>query len=215
MRPRLKNTLRLCRAFTLVELLVALVVTSIILSAVSTLAYAMSSASRTSDDTIVKEAQSRQARLWIGELIRNCRMICASPGSDVVIWRADDNDDGLINVGEIVYIERGSGLNMLRLCQFSPTEATAYSLASLRAATMKAFLVSKYAETYVSLIPSCTNVQFSYDAAPPFTRRLTTSFSLIENGAAHPYEMTMAMRARVDSLLKPDGTALDGDGDDD
>jgi hypothetical protein len=201
------------RAFSLVELQVTLVVTSILLLAVTTLAFAMSSATRASDDTIFKEAQLRQARLRIGELIRNCKLICAAPGNDLAVWRADPNNDGRINVGELVYIERGDGLNTLRLCQFSPAENDVETLQSLAVATTKESLVAKYAETYAILIPMCEDVQFHLDPDPPFTRRVTISFRLIENGTAHPYEVSMALRGWAGNLLNDAGDAIVGDDD--
>jgi prepilin-type N-terminal cleavage/methylation domain-containing protein len=216
MEPLLMRTSRYRKAFTLVELLITLIVTGIILSAVTTLAFAMSSAGWASDDTAVRQAQLRQARLRIGELVRNCRLICAKPANDhVVLWRADDNGDGRINVGEIVYIERGDNLSFLRLCQFAPTEVAPVTLSTLGAPTMKAYLVSKYAETYALLIPACTNVQFSFDTAPPFTRRLDISFGLSENGTTHQYEMTMALRARAEHVVKLIGTKFEIVSDDD
>ena len=47
------------KGFTLVELLVALMVTSIILAAVATLAFAMGSVKDSTDDTSSKQAQLR------------------------------------------------------------------------------------------------------------------------------------------------------------
>lgn len=207
------KTTRHMRAFTLVELLVTLVVTSIILLAVTTLAFAMSSATRASDDTSLKEGQLRQARLRIGELIRNCKLICAAPGNDLVVWQADPNNDGGINVRELVYIERGDDLNTLRLCQFSPAAGDTVTLQSLAAAMTKEFLVSQYAGTYATLIPVCEDVQFHVDATPPFTRRVTISFRLIENGTAHPYEVSMALRGWAGNLLNDAGDAIVGDDD--
>ena len=208
------NMSRSVKAFTLAELLIALVVTGIVLSAVATLAFAMSSASRDSDDVIVKQAQLRQARLRIAELIRHSKLICAAPGNDLAVWRADDNDDGQINVGELVYIERGSSRNMVRLCQFSPTETDSVPLANLRVATMKAYLVSRYLEVYVPLIPACSDVQFDFHGEnPPFTRWLTVSFELSESGVIHRYEMSAALRAWAGNLLNADGTALVDDDD--
>lgn len=207
------KTTRYIKAFTLVELLVAMVVTGIILSAVTTLAFAMSSASRSSDDTAVAEARLRQGRLRITELIRNCKLICAAPGNDLAVWQADTNHDGKINVGELVYIERGDGLDTLRLCQFPPAASDVVALQSLTLATMKAFLVSRYTASSVRLIPSCNNVQFHLDTAPPFTRRVAISFGLSENGAIHPFEVTVALRAWAGNLVSPDGTALVSDDD--
>jgi prepilin-type N-terminal cleavage/methylation domain-containing protein len=207
------KTTRNMKAFTLVELLIAMVVTGIILSAVTTLAFAMSSASRSSDDILVQEAQLRQARLRITELVRTCKLICAAPGNDLVLWQTDANNDGTINVSELVYIERGDGLNTLRLCQFSPGQNDVIALPILAVATMKAFLVSKYSEFYVRLIPICQNVQFRLDTAPPFTRQLTISFGLGASGAAHPYEINVTLRAWAGHLLNSDGTILVSDDD--
>ncbi|MCH7559430.1 MAG: prepilin-type N-terminal cleavage/methylation domain-containing protein, partial [Planctomycetes bacterium] len=79
------------KGFTLVELLVALVVTGIVLAAVATLAFAMGTANDVADDSSQKQAQVRYATLRISELIRHCKLICGTPGSDVAVWRADDN----------------------------------------------------------------------------------------------------------------------------
>lgn len=213
MKPQLVKTSRHCKAFTLVELLITLIVTGILLSAVATLAFAMSSGSQASDDIAVTQAQLRQTRVRLGELIRNCRLICAAPGNDVVIWQADSNGDGRINVAELVYIERGNSLNTVRLCQFAPTDSFVVQFQFLSVATYKAYLVSKYTETYVSLIPTCANVQFNFDENPPFTRRLAVSFSLTENGVAHRYEVNTTLRARAGHIVNDAGSGLVSDDD--
>ncbi|MHC4076272.1 MAG: PilW family protein [Planctomycetota bacterium] len=66
------------KGFTLAELLIALMVTSIILAAVATLAFAMGSANDTGDDISAKQAQVRYATLRICELIRH---IESGPGA--------------------------------------------------------------------------------------------------------------------------------------
>ncbi len=207
------KTTRTKKAFTLVELLITMVVTGIILLAVTTLAFAMSSASRSTDDTILTEALLRQTRLRIGELLRTCKLICAAPGNDLAIWQDDTNGDGKINVSELVYIERGDGLNTLRLCLFAPGQNDPIDLSSLAVAATKASLVAKYAEIYVPLIPACHNVRFGLDKAPPLTRRVTVSFDAGEPGAAHPYEVNVTLRAWAGHLLNSDGTALVSDDD--
>jgi prepilin-type N-terminal cleavage/methylation domain-containing protein len=217
MKAQVMKTSRSSKAFTLVELLVALLVTGIILSAVATLAYAMSSASRDSSDTVVKEAQLRQARLRIGDLVRHCKLICAAPGNDLAVWQADTNNDGQINVSELVYIERGTGHDTLGLCWFSPTDSDPKTLTELGDPGTKALLVSQHSETRASLVPVCANVQFSLGKASseavPFTRWLTISFDLTEGGATHSYEMTETLRAWAGNLLSADGTALVSDDD--
>lgn len=102
-------------AFTLAELLVVLMVKSIILTAVVTLAFAMGTANDTGDDTAQKQAHVRYATLRISELVKHCKLICGTPGNDMVIWKADYNDDGGINPAELVYIESGKRKNHIRL----------------------------------------------------------------------------------------------------
>jgi prepilin-type N-terminal cleavage/methylation domain-containing protein len=202
------------KAFTLVELLVGLLVTSILLSAVATLAFAMNSAQKASGDTAVKQTQLRQATLHIGELIGNSKLICAAPGNDLAVWRADDNDDNHINVNELVYIERGPGLNLLRLCLFSSPDNPQKTLAELALTTTKQQLIADHRGTYALLIPQCANAQFRWDAAPPQTRVLSVSFDLVENGFTRHYEINTALHAWAGHLLDASGQEIVS-GDDD
>lgn len=213
MKEQRMKTMRHAAALTLVELLVALVVTGILLSAVATLAFAMNSASRTSDDVVVQQAHLRSAMLRMSELIRSCRLICAAPGNDLAIWEADRNSDGLINVSELVYVERGDSLTTLRLCRFRSAADPTVTLASLGLATTKTQCVSAYDESYTALIPQCKNATFRFDAAPPFTRLLTISYDLTESGTDHPYAFSVALRARAGNLLNDAGEALVSDDD--
>ena len=58
------------KGFTLVELMVALIVTGIIMGAITTFAFAFKTSYDASDDTDRKQAQVRYASLKISELIR-------------------------------------------------------------------------------------------------------------------------------------------------
>ncbi len=202
------------KAFTLVELLVGLLITSIILSAVATLAFAFTSANTASGDTAYKQAQLRHATLYLSELIRKGRLICAVPGDEVVVWRDDDNADNQINLNELVYIQRGTNGEMLRLCQFSSADNPQVALSALALpATLSQFLFS-YTARYVPLIPECANVQFILDRAPPFTRLVTISFDLTENNVVRRYEIAAAPRAWAGHLLNQAGDAIVATDDD-
>jgi prepilin-type N-terminal cleavage/methylation domain-containing protein len=201
------------KAFTLVELLTALVVTSILLSAVATLAYAMTSATRTSDDTVIKQARLRTATLHLGELIRTSRMICAAPGNDLAVWTSDENDDGLVNVNELVYIERGDTLEDLSLCRFPAAATDVVDFGSLALTATKTQLLTNHDETVLTLLPACKNAQFALDVNPPDTRRVTVSFELTENGSDNRYEVTATLRAWAGNLLNDTGDALISDDD--
>lgn len=201
--------------FTLVELLVALVVTSVILSAVAALAFAMNTASNVGDDMALSQAQVRQTTLRLADLVRGARLICAAPGNDLVVWRADDNGNNAIDVNEVVYIECGAERNMLRLCHFETTGSHTVTLGDL--ANAKSLLMSGFDEQFTLLIPDCNDVSFTChrdSGHVTHTKRVTISLELIENDGVHRYEIDAALRAWAGHLLNADGTALVDEDDD-
>jgi len=201
------------KGFTLAELLITLIVTSILLSALSTLAFALSSAATSESDTAVIQAQLRQGTLRLQDLLWNCRLICAADGAALAIWKADDNDDGEINVNELVFLDRGSGNATLKLCQFASPGNPHVTLISGALSATKSELISGHNGTYISLIADAENVQFTFDAAPPSTQWITTSFDLSQNGVTHHYQIDTALRAWAGHLLNDAGDTLIGDDD--
>ena len=201
------------KGFTLVELMVALVVTSVILSAVAALAFAMNTSADVGEDTALSQAQYRQAVLWLGDLIGHARLICAAPGDDLVVWRADDNRDNRIDSTEVVYIERGSDASMVRLCEFGANNSYHLTLSELADPDTKSVLISSHARLLTPLIPECSNVSFTCHGDNlgdllTRTNRVMITLDLTENDAVHRYEVDVALRARADYLLNADGTAL-------
>jgi len=192
--------------FSLVELLVALIVTGIVLAAVATLAFAMGTANDVADDSSQKQAQVRYATLRISELIRHCKLICGTPGSDVAIWRADDNGNGQININELVYIERGTSGDYLRLCEFPSSDTSPVNLSDIETLS-----TSGYSVTYVPLVPQCSNVQFSFDAAPPNGRFMSISFDILENGIIRQYQISGTLRGWAGNLLDGSGNIVSDD----
>jgi len=194
--------------FTLAELLVALVVSSLILTTVATLAFALGRANDATDDTSRKQAEVRFATLRISELIRQCRLICGTPGGELAVWRADDNGDGQINVNELVYVERGTGKDYLRLCEFPSSDTSVVLLAAV--ATLSP---SGYSVTRATLIPNCSNVEFLVDVVPPRTKFVSISFDLAEDGVVHHYQINCAVRGWAGNLLSADGQSIVPDDD--
>jgi prepilin-type N-terminal cleavage/methylation domain-containing protein len=194
--------------FTLVELLVALVVTSIILTAVATFAFALSSANDSADDTSYKQAQVRFATLRISELIRHCKLICASSDSDIAVWRADDDNDAQIDLNEIVYIRKGQDSNYLHLYEFPSSSEGIVSLGTM----------PEPVGDDVKLLPECSNVEFyAYkdDPEDPVSKvkRITITFDLVENDIIHQYQISAAFRCWADNLLNEDGDDIVSDDD--
>jgi prepilin-type N-terminal cleavage/methylation domain-containing protein len=202
----MKDT-RYKNGLTLIELLVALVVTSIVTAAVATLAYALSSASDATDGTSQKQAQVRFATLKISDLIRHCKLICGTPGGELAVWQADDGD-GEININELVYIERGTGNNYLRLCEFPLFDTSMVTLSDIETLS-----TSGYDVTYVPLIPQCSNVEFYLDDpdSPQHSRLVTISFDVVENGIARQYEISATLRGWAGNLLDGSGNIVSDD----
>jgi len=197
------------KGFTLVELLVALIVTGIVLAAVATLAFAVGAANDETDDTSQKQAQIRHATLRISELIRHCKLICGMPGDDLAVWRADDNGNGQININELVYIERGTGRDYLRLCEFPSSDTSLVNLSDIDTLS-----TSDYIVTYVPLVTQCSDVQFGFlPELPPKSSFVTISFDIVENDIVHQYQISAALRGWAGNLLNDTGDSLVNDDD--
>jgi prepilin-type N-terminal cleavage/methylation domain-containing protein len=212
MRKTLKQ-----RGFTLVELMVALIVTGIIMSAVATLAFAFRSAYDVTDDTDSKQAQVRYTTLKISELVRHCKLICALSNGELVIWLDDDVPGGEhhINPEEIVYIETSG--NQIRILSFvnCPTWFQTYqiSLSWLSYTWIKTTISTYCDEEYVVAVPECDNVQFQFDTSPPQTKFVSISFDLTENGSTRQYHIDNDLRCWAGYLLNAAGTDLTTDDD--
>jgi len=176
------------KGLTLVELLVAMMVTSVILTAVATLAYALGKVSDSGNDTSEKQAQLRYATLRISELIRYSRLIYSAGENEVVLWRDDNGDDCItLGEGELVTIGTRQVGSDSQLCE---TDGTAEPIA---------------------LIHQCRNVQFTFDqpSEPPTKRTfVSVSFDLNENGGTRHYQISAALRCWAWYMLDFDGNII-------
>ena len=192
------------KGLTLVELMVAMIVSSIVVTAVATLAFAMNSANEATDDTSEKQAQIRFATMRISELIRHSKLICYVNSQELVVWRSDDTSggEGQINAGELVYIEIDN--NRIRLMDFSTVpaslETTPLTLAQLEG--LKPSLMSDCTERYTVLVPECSNIEFGFlPELPPRSRFVTISFDVTENNITRHYQTNAALRGWAENLL--------------
>jgi len=201
------------KGFTLAELLMALMVASIVLTAVATLAYALGMTNDASDDTSQKQAQVRYATLRISELIRHCKLICGTADNDLAVWQADYNGDGTINPPELVYLEAEPSQNHLRLLEFPTTDNWPIPLSNILTGTAKQELILICDERQTELVPECSDVQFVLDSAVPWSKSVCVSFNLVENGVARQYQINAALRGWAGHLLDTDGDAIVSDDD--
>ena len=199
-------------AFTLAELLMALTVTGIVLSVVTTLAFSLGTVNDNTNDTAQKQAQLRYATLRITELIKHARLVCSSPVYNLVIWRADDNKNGKINLNEIVYIDTGFARNQLLLCEFNSSLNPTMNISNLKSLWTKWFLKNKYKFTETFIL-QCSNLQSRLDKPAPQTRFVSISFDLHENGYTRNYQINVALRAWAGNLLNSSGEIVSSDDD--
>lgn len=208
------NDTRAKNGLTMIELLVAMVVTSVIMTAVATLAFAVNSANKASDDTSEKQAQVRFATLKISELIRHSKLICHVTSEELGIWRADDTVGGenTINVGELVYIETTG--NRIRLLEFTNIPALLLTdpLKPGEVGGLKSWFMENCTEKYTVLIPECSNVQFGFlPALPPRSEFVTISFDITENGVEHPYQINAALLGWAENLISDSNDIVNDD----
>lgn len=199
------------RGFTLVELLVAMVVTSIVLTAISTLAFALSSANKSTGDFRRTQTQVRLTTLRIQELIRNCNLICSASDNDIAVWRSDDNCDNKINIGEVVFIECGSGNDHLRLYTFPSEDVSEIEPGSIGAFSTNWWSLYSSNEETVELLPECANVSFRFDTLPPNSRFVNITFDIAENNTVRKYQINAALRSQKGNLLDESGCIISDD----
>jgi prepilin-type N-terminal cleavage/methylation domain-containing protein len=206
--------------FTLVELLTAMMVCAITLTAVAALAFAMGSADDSSDDTSQRQAHLRHATINVSELIRHCRLVVLAipTQGQVAVWRADDDKNNRINLEEVVYIDRGPGGDCLQLVEFTSMNNPVVSLTQIRPLQDHWWLSMDAVESFTVLIPACNNVQFFFDSPtmPPDQtqiKSLSISFNIFENGVNHNYQINASLRNWAGNLLNEAGDAIVSDDD--
>lgn len=187
------------KAFTLVELLVALSITSIVLAAVATFAYAMMVADVTSDDASRKQAQLRYSTFRITELIRYSNLICRSSTTDIAVWTADSDSDGEIGIAELVYIETDGSDSYIRLTEFSDTgqESKRFTINQISNGSAKTWLNAQCTPAYTVLVPTTSSVEFVVDQAAPDTNLVGILFDITENDITKTYQINAALRSKA------------------
>lgn len=199
--------------FTLVELIVALMVTAIISTAVASLAYALGTVNDSTGQVSQSQAQLRYTTVRISDLIKHCRLICATAGGDMAIWRADDNSNGKININELVYISAGPNRDHIRLYECNNASNPVITLSDIDSVGTSWWLGFYDSETYIELVPGCSNVNFQPEPAPPWSTFVSVSFDTVENNITRHFQITGVVRGWAGHLLTADGQIVSGDDD--
>lgn len=109
----MKRTIRKS-GFTVVELLVALLVASIVLAGVATLANAATAAKEATDEMGREQSQIRQLTMYLTDLIQRSNGVTSYSDGEFVLWH-DDNYDSAQTSEELTRVRRGADLNGLEI----------------------------------------------------------------------------------------------------
>ena len=197
--------------FTTAELLVALSVCAIVFTAVASLAFAIGSANRYSEERSDHQMALRCATVRITDLVKRSIMAFATPDGSIALWTGDNNNNGRINGSELVYIETDAAGEVLRLLDF-PGQSQSVTIGEIEAGTAKTDLINNTDERYINLLPECSNIRLTLDDSDTFVNIL---FDLTENNTTTPYQICAALRCSADHLLNPATGETHGLGDDD
>lgn len=205
------------KGFSLVELLMALMVTGIILTAVVTLAFALNTAYDETSDISEQQAKIRFVSLNISELIEHCKLVCADHTDltgDLVIWRNDDNGDNRINISEIVYIETGYEGNCLSLLQFSPDSPWGDMniwLYWIQQYYYKNAFIYWFTESRTTLLDQCEGIKIDLDKRPPYTTLVNIKFDIEQDSQIRTYQIIAGLRCQAVNLIKDPYTLVPDD----
>ena len=200
--------------FTLVELLVALTVSSIVLTAVGTLAHAMSTAIEQTDEMGERQAEVRYSTMRLTELVRSSVRIWRV-GYSVVLWEGDSNDDGVINGEELTYIQTQAGGDILEIVTF-PGQTQSVNVVGIESGSAKVLWAldsDKYSE--LSLLKQCSSVSFEVDPSQnnDSPRFVDIYFDITDNGVTSSYQICATRMGSADNLFDSDGDLVSGDDD--
>ncbi|MHC4293268.1 MAG: PilW family protein [Planctomycetota bacterium] len=179
--------------FTLVELLVAMLITSIVVSAVASLAFAFGNARDFAEKTSRQQSYIRFTTLKLSELLRHCKLVNCLSGETIVIWRADDNGDDKININELVFINRGSERNYIQLDEYSDASIVDFGEVVVPNPV--------WTKSSISLIGNCANVEYNLDSAPPDTELVGIAFDVLEDSGIQHYQLSSKLRCKANYLL--------------
>ncbi|HET6428440.1 MAG TPA: hypothetical protein VFJ30_08525 [Phycisphaerae bacterium] len=171
-------------AFTLMELMLALSITSVIGLTVGSVAVALSHAQSHTDQLSESVQSGRGGLLAIESHVRKAKLVTAVETNGLVLWLGDANADGKINVDELAMISHDGDSREVRLSKLSfpktlsPTMLEMLNVSRTLSAVDTISDVSSELDRgiyvgYVAVSPLAINVarfEVVTDAAPPLSR---------------------------------------------
>ncbi|MCK4999500.1 MAG: prepilin-type N-terminal cleavage/methylation domain-containing protein [Anaerohalosphaera sp.] len=203
-----RNNMVCGRGFTLVEVMMGVLVSSIIFGAIGTLAFAMSSAHEQTKDMSEMQAYIRYTSDRLRDEMRQSVKMWYVSGR-IALWKGDLNADDQINGNELVYIETNADYDILQLHGF-PSSTRSVTVTSIKNGSALTNLISNDTSQYTVLLPVCSNLSFTI---PGNFRLLNISFDLSENGSVTSYDVCGTLGGASENKFDSSGAlkALDDD----
>lgn len=218
--------------FTLIELIVAITVMTVIFGAVATLASAMSNADSQTKNMSEQQAKVRYTTLMIKEVVRGgCHIIPVStPVMGFCVWN-DSDMDAVPEGGELSYISFGSNLSSsdvfsvdaddryvlklssscdIKLVEF-PDETQTFTITDICDGDAYSWCVSYSDMRSITLMSDCSSVNLAIDEE---LETVAIVYSVLENGETRTYDLFAGRMCSIDHALDDSGE-LDSGGDDD
>ncbi len=198
--------------FTMVELLVALMVSGVIFGAIATLTFAVTNAAEVNDEASFTQAQVRYTTVRLTELLKNAKLITqAGSFYDLAVWKDDTNGDNQINTDELVFVEIGSARDSISLLEFGAS-SWPMPLSNIQDGSAKMGLnLAAVTKTTTEIIPQCSKAMFYPVDVDEDSEVVSILFEMTENGQARSYQISAALRCHAENLLTDWGLTSDDD----
>ena len=192
------------KAFTLMEMVIAMAITAVIGTAVAGVAMSLSTNYSQNTDYYYNVQSARSAVSYMRDSLRKAKLVTASSGNEVVLW-VDSNDDGLINNSEVRYWGVVSGeLKELKVVYPSGMGAmdTTLTLSQLtNVATALALLQANAYSNWISLAGDVTSFTVGVEPSAPLATFVKLNLACGSSGQAVDLRTAVAMRAPAAALV--------------
>lgn len=172
------------RAFTLVEVLLALAITGLVGLSVATMLTATAYGTTNHRETRGLLVQSQTISARLNSAIRTAKEVLYPNASQttstdyIVVWIADDNDDSTKQNNEVQLIERNSGNNELRSYANPADTADFTNVAAFRTQALASYTSVRWS-TGVSVL------SFEATTSPTDTMLIGYTFTVTQNQTSH------------------------------
>ena len=211
-----KKKAKKCAGFTLIELIIAMIITVIISSAVLVLSNAVASAYENSQSNAYRNAGVRSTNVFFTNAVKSSNLVLKITSNRICFWTHDSNGDFAINPAELIYFDYDDSAKEINIIKFSGVNelSDTIDLSSFSGNNYMEFLKGKYNEQQARLIDHCTRLNFSSDKVSPYAQLINLAFDIDQDNRNYHFEFTVAKKVSPIAWINSDGN-LKGINDDD